>query len=143
MPREAWPIKRVGCTELSPDIERPGHSLACSLVSILKTYPDSRGRDPYLEPVASIISTGSPCKQVSWLLNMAANMMDDTNSLNKATRILALCTRALLCLCQKPVHCILDPKGQTQVDPVSALELALARNLQFLGSATDSIAALG
>ena len=76
------------------------------------------------------------------LLRAGTDTLAASNDLGKATRQLALCTRAMVCMCKRTDHCIIDSRGGNALDPVSAAEFQLARNLQFLCSAPESIAVI-
>ena len=72
-------------------------------------------------------------------LSAAVDSLVASNDLGKATRQLGLFIHVMICTCKRANHCDLNPRGHRALELVSASEFQLARNLQFLCSAPDSI----
>jgi hypothetical protein len=122
-PRSSWPLKSRVCEDAPPE-ELKVHLVKCSLNSALAQGARESVEESRIRPVISPRTTK--------LLRAAWETMDYTNSLEKATRILAILVRASFLGKEE----VAGKGGQ-----ISSQEFKMARALQFLASAPPSIQA--
>ena len=128
LPRKCWPLKERVCEDTIPIEELRVHTVSCNLVEILEQTPH-RAKE-VVEETSLGPSRPFPdhvtCRR---LLAAALELSSYTNSLQDATRKLALVTRALL-------------KEDMDRSLPSARENKAALNLMYLAAAPASRSAL-
>ena len=128
LPREAWPLKENVCENTIPREELQVHTISCNLASILTQtphYAEEEGKETPAWP-SRPFPDHSTCRS---LLAAALELASYTNSLQEATRKLALVTRALL-------------TEDMERSLPSARESKAALNLLYLAAAPPSRSAL-
>ena len=129
LPRRKWPTKTSSCADALPQSERKAHSVLCSLASMILPGGSTQGHLPAAPlPVNHQAVQSSLTRR---LLLAAGRAQSYTNSLAKATRILAREAKAI----------VLSQRSLILVQPAAA-ELAAATSLLYLSAAPASLLAL-